>query len=229
MIPAWFGCHFADAGWTPTPLLAFFTESNVLKSLKVTGNHREAYLAKPDHKATKKDLTHSTAPRHEDPLSRHRLSYLNGGGGSGKIARAIELFRQRDSLVFIPTHRLVKEMRARGVKNQTYHCFFDWSGQTEWTPESMGQKFISRVIIWDEICTVPRHTLEIFFEWLEGRGVQFICCRDQGQPPPITGEMPHGWLCERCLSTNGYYEEVEVDHRAKDPSQNLKKTCSTAA
>ena len=46
-----------------------------------------AYLAKPDYicsEATKKDLTPSTAPRHDDPLSRHRLSYLNGGGGIGK-------------------------------------------------------------------------------------------------------------------------------------------------
>ena len=39
-----------------------------------------AYLAKPDYIAnTKKDLSPSTAP-HDDPLSRHRLSYLSGGG-----------------------------------------------------------------------------------------------------------------------------------------------------
>ena len=55
-----------------------------------------AYLAKPDYKAAKKHLTPSTAPGHNDPLSRHRLSYLSGGGGSGKTTRAIELFRQRD-------------------------------------------------------------------------------------------------------------------------------------
>ena len=59
------------------------------------------------------------------------------------------------SLVFTPTHRLAKEMRARGVQAQTYHSFFLWSGQTEWTPERMGQKFIPRLIIWDEVCTVP--------------------------------------------------------------------------
>ena len=45
-------------------------------------------------------------------------------GGSGKTTRAIELFRQRDSLVFTPTHRLAKEMLARGVQAQTYHSFF---------------------------------------------------------------------------------------------------------
>ena len=75
-----------------------------------------AYLAKPDFicsEATKKDLTPSAGPRHDDPLSRHRLSYLNGGGGSGKTTRAIELFRTRNTLVFTPTHRLAKEMRAR--------------------------------------------------------------------------------------------------------------------
>ncbi|MEW8652543.1 MAG: AAA family ATPase [Candidatus Thiodiazotropha sp.] len=176
-----------------------------------------AYLAKPDYKAAKKDLTPSTAPGHDDPLSRHRLSYLSGGGGSGKTTRAIELFRQRDPLVFTPTHRLAKEMRARGVQAQTYHSFFRWSGQTEWTPERMGRKFIPRVIIWDEVCTVPRPTLETFLDWLEGRGVQVICCGDQGQPPPITGEMPHDWLRAVAQQPANYYEEVEVDHRAKDP------------
>ena len=35
VIPAWFGRHFADAGWAPTPLLAFLVGSGLLKSLKV--------------------------------------------------------------------------------------------------------------------------------------------------------------------------------------------------
>ena len=61
-----------------------------------------------------------------------------------------------------PDHRLAKEMRVRGVQAQTYHSCFRWSGQTDWTPERMGQKFVPRVIIWD---------------------VQVICCGDQGQPP----------------------------------------------
>ena len=76
-----------------------------------------AYLAKPDYWVCKhkKDLSTSTAPRHDDPLSRHRLSYLTGGGDSGKTTRALELFRQKDPLVFTPTHRLAKEMRAWGV------------------------------------------------------------------------------------------------------------------
>ena len=80
----------------------------------------------------------------------------------------------------------------------------------------MGQKYIPRVIIWDEVCTVPRPILETFLGWLKHRGVQVICCCDQGQPPPIAGEMPRGWLREHCLQTNGYYEKVRVDHRAKD-------------
>ncbi|MEW8689380.1 MAG: hypothetical protein AB2556_26450 [Candidatus Thiodiazotropha sp.] len=37
----------------------------------------------------------STAPSCDDPLTRHQLSSLNGGGGSGKSKRAIELFRQK--------------------------------------------------------------------------------------------------------------------------------------
>ena len=75
-----------------------------------------AYLAKPDYKATKKDLTPSTAPRHDDRLSRHRLSYLNGGGGSGKTTRAIGLFRRRNSLVFTRPIAWPKRCRPRASR-----------------------------------------------------------------------------------------------------------------
>ena len=101
-------------------------------------------------------------------------------------------------------------MRTRGVKAQPYHRF---SCQTEWTPERMGQKFIPRVIIWNEICTVTQLILETFLDWLKHKGVQVVCWGDQGQPPPIVGVMPHDWLKQRA----NYYEEVDVDHRAKDP------------
>ena len=60
---------------------------------------------------------------------------------------------------------------------------------------------------------MPRPTLETFLDWLEVRGVQVICCCDHGQPPLIAGEMPHDWLRGHAA----YYEQVEVDHRAKDP------------
>ena len=63
----------------------------------------------------------------------------------------------------------------------------------------------------DHLHSAPPHSGNL--DWLEGRGIQVICCGDQGQPPPIAGEMPHDWL--RGHAT--YYEEVEVDHRAKDP------------
>jgi len=172
------------------------------------------YYPKPEYKRHQRDLPLSTAPCHDDPLTRHQLSYLNGGGGSGKTTRAIELFHVRDPLVFTPTHRLAKEIRVRGAEAQTYHSFFRWSGQAEWTPERMGQKYMPRVIIWDEVCTVPRHILQMFLDWLQNRGVQVICCGDQGQPPLIAGEMPHDWLKQAA----GYYEEIEIDHRAKDPA-----------
>jgi len=81
-----------------------------------------------------------------------------------------------------------------------------------WTPERMGQKFIPKFIIWDEICTVPQNVLQIFLEWLISKDVQVICCGDQCQPPPIMGQMPHNWLKER----TDYYEEILIDHRAKD-------------
>ncbi|CAG8845128.1 30286_t:CDS:2, partial [Racocetra persica] len=44
----------------------------------------------------------------------------------------------------------------------------------EWTPERMGEKKFSRVVIWDEV----------------------ICCGDNIQPPPFFGEMPHNWLTD---------------------------------
>ncbi|MEW8689129.1 MAG: hypothetical protein AB2556_25185, partial [Candidatus Thiodiazotropha sp.] len=86
-----------------------------------------------------------------------------------------------------------------------------WSRQTEWTPERMGQKYIPRMIIWDKVCTVPRPILETF---LDCRGVQVVSCGDQGQPPPIAGEMPHDWLQRRA----DYYEEVLAEHKAKEPA-----------
>ena len=141
-----------------------------------------AYLSKPEYKRRiftceiSKDMPDTTTPRFDDPLTHYQLSYLNGGG---KTTRAIELFRQRDPIVFTPTNRLAKEMHTRGVKAQTYHNFFRWSGQTEWTPERMGQKFIPRVIIWDEICTVTQPILETFLDWHDHRGVQVVCCGDQ--------------------------------------------------
>ena len=175
-----------------------------------------AYSPKPEHWATDKDRCRSdasTAPNYTDPLTRHAWNYLNGGGGSCKTTRAIELFRARKPLVFTPIHRLAKEMRLRGVEAQTYHSFFRWHGQTEWTPDRMGHKYIPRVIIWDEVCTVPQPILETFLVWLDSRGVQVICCGDQGQPPPIAGEAAHEWLRGHV----DYYEEITDDHRAKCP------------
>ena len=245
------------------------------------------YTPKPNYYKQNKHIPDSEEPHFNDPLALHQLSYLNGGGGSGKTTRAIDLFRKQNPIVLTPTHRLAKEMRERNVKAQTYHSFFKSSGtrrarctksdlellQTKfkrtpkdtttainvwkrdgsgellmtldgqnsdgknfyaekegaviydtidcdkspqipdhWTPERMGQKFIPKFIIWDEICTVPQNVLQIFLEWLISKDVQVICCGDQGQPPPIMGQMPHNWLKER----TDYYEEILIDHRAKD-------------
>ncbi|NPA77022.1 MAG: hypothetical protein GXN93_04705 [Candidatus Diapherotrites archaeon] len=57
------------------------------------------------------------------------------------------------------------------------------------------------------MCTVARPAVETFLDWLDQRGVQVICCGDQGQPPPIAGE----WLREKA----NYYEEITVDHRSR--------------
>ncbi|MEW8688312.1 MAG: AAA family ATPase [Candidatus Thiodiazotropha sp.] len=154
-------------------------------------------------------------------MSRHEkrtISYLNGGGASGKTTQAIQLFRQREPLIFAPTHRLAKEMRERGVWAQTYHSFFRWNGQTKRTADRMGNKFVPHVIIWDKVMTAPKPILETFLDWLDGRVIQIVCCGYQRQLLPIAGEMLPDWLQQKCLSKNNFYEEVEVDHRAKNPA-----------
>ncbi|MEW8689012.1 MAG: hypothetical protein AB2556_24600 [Candidatus Thiodiazotropha sp.] len=64
-----------------------------------------------------------------------------------------------------------------------------------------------------------RPILETFPDWLDSKGVQVVCCGDQGQPPPIAGEMPHDWMQRRA----DYYEEVLADHRAKEPAMKALK------
>ena len=85
-------------------------------------DRQDEYYPKYEHIKHAKSRR-SAAPRYDDLLARRRLSYLNAGRGSGKTTRAIDLFRMRDPLVLTPTHRLAKEMRARGAKAQTYHGF----------------------------------------------------------------------------------------------------------
>lgn len=75
----------------------------------------------------------------------------------------------------------------------------------------MGQTFIPCVMIWDKVCTVPRHILESFLDWPVGHGVQVICCGDQGQAPPFAGIMLLSWVWKGQTIT-----EVEVNNRAKD-------------
>ncbi|PKB96351.1 hypothetical protein RhiirA5_434977 [Rhizophagus irregularis] len=67
----------------------------------------------------------------------------------------------------------------------------------------MGEKKFPQVVIWDEICTVPRHILEMFINYLLEQKYQVICCEDDIQPPLFFEEMPHSWLKERA----DYYEE----------------------
>ncbi|RHZ52873.1 hypothetical protein Glove_456g40 [Diversispora epigaea] len=96
---------------------------------------------------------------------------------------------------------------------QTWHSFFRWNGVGNWTPERMGKKKIPPVIIWDEVCTVPKHILEMFINYLLEHKYQVICCGDDAQPPPFFGEMPHKWLKKHA----DYYEEVITDYQAKCP------------
>ena len=112
-------------------------------------------------------------------------------------------------VVFTHTNALAKDFQNdRKVKSQTWHSFFRWNGVGEWTPEHMGEKRFPRVVIWDEVCTVPRHILKMFINYLLEHKCQVICCGDDAQPPPFFGEMPYNWLKERA----DYYEEVLSDY-----------------
>ncbi|CAG8687539.1 17281_t:CDS:2, partial [Cetraspora pellucida] len=161
-----------------------------------------------------KNIPESTAPSIHDPITRCGKSYLNGGGGSGKTTRAIRIFKNINMVVFTHTNALAKDFREkRDVKAQTWHSFFRWNGVGEWTPERMGEKKFPRVVIWDEVCTVPKHILEMFINYLLEHKCQVICCGDDAQPPPFFREMPHNWLKEHA----DYYEEVLTDYHAKCP------------
>ena len=124
-------------------------------------------------------------------------------------------------VVFTHTNALAKDFQNdRKVKAQTWHSFFRWNGVGEWTPERMGEKKFPRVVIWDEVCTVPRHILEKFINYLLEQKCQVICCGDNAQPSPFFEEMPYDWLKERA----DYYEEVLTDYQTKcSRLQELKK------
>src|SRR5436190_22469605 len=155
------------------------------------------YWPKNRHWESIKNITESTAPSIHDPITRSQVSYLNGGGGSGKTTRVIRIFKDINMVVFTHTNALAKDFQNdRKVKAQTWHSFFRWNGVGEWTPERMGEKKFPRVVIWDEVCTVPRHILEKFINYLLEQKCQVICCGDDAQPPPFFGEMPHDWLKE---------------------------------
>ena len=176
-----------------------------------------AYLAKPDYIAnTKKDPSPSTAPPRR-PAVEAPLELPKRWWGQRQNHDSDRALLPERSPRLHPTHRLAKQMRIRGFQAQTYHSFYRWSGKTEWTSERMRQEFMPRVIIWDEVCTTPRPTLETFPDWLEGRDVQVICCGRPETAATIAGEMSHVWLRAIAQQSANYYEEVEVDHRAKDP------------
>ena len=114
---------------------------------------------------------HHAAPRR--PTVETLLELLNGGGEAERI-------RERSSssareIALFSTRQIAWPKRFRPGEAETYHSFFRWSSRTKWTSEKMEQKLIPNVINWDEVCTVPRPTLETFLGWLEGRGVQVIC------------------------------------------------------
>jgi hypothetical protein len=84
----------------------------------------------------------------------------------------------------------------------------------------MGEKYIPKYIIWDEIDTVSLEILKPFLDWLLLKNTAVNMCCDHGQPPPFVGQSPHEWL----KNNVDYYEEINDDHRAIDePLKELKR------
>ena len=77
----------------------------------------------------------------------------------------------------------------------------------------MGEKFIPKIIIWDEICTVSEDVLQMFLDWLLRSNTKVIMCADHGHPPPFFGINSHDCL----IGFVDYYEEIDTDYRALDP------------
>ncbi|CAG8803532.1 8441_t:CDS:2, partial [Racocetra persica] len=107
------------------------------------------YWPKNRHWESIKDIPDSTALSIHDSITRYRNSYLNRGGGSGKTTQAIKIFKDINIVVFTHTNALAKDFQ-----------------NNQWTPERMGEKKFLRVVIWDEVCTVPKHILEKFIDYL---------------------------------------------------------------
>ncbi len=67
-----------------------------------------------------KNITENVAPSIRDPITRFQVSYLNRDGGSGKITRAIRIFKDINMIVFTHTNALVKDFQNdHRVKAQT--------------------------------------------------------------------------------------------------------------
>ncbi|CAG8628278.1 23350_t:CDS:10, partial [Racocetra persica] len=87
------------------------------------------YWAKNRHWESIKDIIESTASSIHDPITRSRVFYLNGGGGSEKTTCAIRIFKDINMVVFTHTNVLAKDFQNdHKVKAQTWHSFFRWNG-----------------------------------------------------------------------------------------------------
>ncbi|GES90819.1 hypothetical protein GLOIN_2v1848952 [Rhizophagus clarus] len=69
------------------------------------------YWPKDRHWESIKNISESIAPTIYDPITRSRISYLNGGGSSEKITRAIRIFKDINMVVFTHTNALAKDFQ----------------------------------------------------------------------------------------------------------------------
>ncbi|RIB05443.1 hypothetical protein C2G38_2219629 [Gigaspora rosea] len=129
-------------------------------------------------------------------------------------------------IIFTYTNALAKNFREkRNIKAQTWHSFFRQNGVGEWISECMEEKKFPQVVIWDEVCTVPKghaiyHMIFTMDTWSKvvimsiyyisqskldkvitpymdrEHKCQIVCCGDDTQSLPFFGEMLHNWLKE---------------------------------
>lgn len=64
----------------------------------------------------------------------------------------------------------------------TYHKYFHLGATPidEWNPTCLGKKALAEILIFDEICMIPKKLLQRLLSYAKSRRYQNIMCRDPG-------------------------------------------------
>ncbi|CAG8626567.1 6055_t:CDS:10, partial [Diversispora eburnea] len=73
-----------------------------------------------------------------------------------------------------------------GLTAMIYHKYFHLGATAidEWDPACLGKKTLAEILIFDEVCMIPRKVLQRLLSYAESRGCQIIMCGDPGQLIP---------------------------------------------